>query len=133
MDHKVVGDRLTVVLHLGAENALAHKVGGAHHKQGHDHAHNGPDGAVWWRRRLLGRVCERERRGHLRNTSQRTVRSTVEPAPGRLTAADLVRVVGAVHVVVALLVLPDALAVGTGELVWGTTHLDRKGPCSFPV
>lgn len=43
-----------------------------------------------------------------------------------LTAAKLVRVVGAVHVVVALLVLPDALAVGTGELVWRTAHLKRK-------
>lgn len=35
----------------------------------------------------------------------------------KLTAAKLIRVVGAIHVVVALLVLPDALAVGTGELV----------------
>lgn len=45
---------------------------------------------------------------------------------GKLTAADLVRVVGAVHVVVTLLVFPDALPVGTGELVWRTPNLGRK-------
>lgn len=39
-----------------------------------------------------------------------------------LTAANLVRVVGAVHVVVALLVFADALAVGAGELVGGAAH-----------
>lgn len=35
----------------------------------------------------------------------------------RLTAADLIRVVGAVHVVVTLFVFSNALAVGAGELV----------------
>lgn len=45
-------------------------------------------------------------------------------SPWRLTAADLVRVVAAVHVVVALLVLPDALTVGAGELIGGTPDRD---------
>lgn len=44
----------------------------------------------------------------------------------KLTAANLIRVVRAVRVVVTLLVFPDALAVGTGELVWRTTNFKRK-------
>lgn len=40
----------------------------------------------------------------------------------RLTAARLVRVVHAVHVVVALLVLPNTLAVEAGELIGGTPN-----------
>lgn len=56
VNHEVVGDRFAIVFHLRAQNPLAHEVGGAHHKQRHDHAHDGPDGAVRRRRRLLGRV-----------------------------------------------------------------------------
>ncbi len=40
----------------------------------------------------------------------------------KLTAADLVRVVGTVHVVVTLLVFSDALTVGAGELIRRTAH-----------
>lgn len=43
-----------------------------------------------------------------------------------LTAANLVRVVGAVHVVVALLVFANALAVGAGELVRGAAHCGTR-------
>lgn len=42
-----------------------------------------------------------------------------------LTAADLVRVVGTVHVVVTLLVFPNALTVRTRELIRGTTNCHR--------
>lgn len=50
----------------------------------------------------------------------------------KLTAANLIRVVSAVHVVVTLLVFPDALAVGTGELVWRTTFFKRKSTSAVP-
>lgn len=45
----------------------------------------------------------------------------------RLTAAALVRVVRAVHVVVALLVFPDALTVRAGELIRRTAHCETHG------
>lgn len=44
----------------------------------------------------------------------------------RLTAADLVGVVRAVHVVVALLVFPDALTVGAGELIGRTANCNTS-------
>lgn len=44
-----------------------------------------------------------------------------------LTAANLIRVVGAIHVVVALLVFANALAVGAGELVRGASHCGTTG------
>lgn len=44
----------------------------------------------------------------------------------RLTAADLVRVVSTVHVVVALLVFTDALTIRAGELVWRTTYWETR-------
>lgn len=56
MDHKVIGDGFAIIFHLRAENALTHKVGGAHHEQRHDHAHDRTDGAVWWRWWLVGWV-----------------------------------------------------------------------------
>lgn len=56
VNHKVVGDRLAVVLHLRTEHALTHEVHGAHHEQRHYHAHDGADGVVGRRRRLLRRI-----------------------------------------------------------------------------
>lgn len=43
-----------------------------------------------------------------------------------LTAADFIRVVGTVHVIVALLVFSDALTVGAGELVGRTRHYEAN-------
>lgn len=54
--HKVVGHRLSVVLHLWAENPLAHKVDGTHHEERHHHRHDGANGLVRGGRGLLGRV-----------------------------------------------------------------------------
>lgn len=44
----------------------------------------------------------------------------------KLTASKLVRVICAVHVVVTLLVLANALAVGTAELVFITADCERE-------
>lgn len=41
---KIVGHGLAVVLHLRAQDALAHKVHGAHNKQRHHDADDGADG-----------------------------------------------------------------------------------------
>lgn len=53
--HKVVGHRLSIVLHLRAEYSLAHKVDGAHYEERHHHRHDGADGLVWRGRRLVCR------------------------------------------------------------------------------
>ena len=49
-----------------------------------------------------------------------------ERAGLRLTAANFIRVVRTVHVVVTLLVFPDALTISTGELIQRTTHCRQR-------
>lgn len=70
MDHEVVGDRLAVVLHVGAEDALADEVDGAHHEKRHHHGNDGADGAVG-RRRQLRRVCKYRRASAQRDHQNR--------------------------------------------------------------
>jgi len=61
VDHEVVGHRLAVLLHLGAEDALAHEVDGAHHEEHQHDAHDEADGVGGLRRGLLRGVwAERE-------------------------------------------------------------------------
>lgn len=54
---KIVGHGLAVVLHLRAQDALAHKVHSAHNKQRHHHTDDGADGVGGLGRRLLCGVC----------------------------------------------------------------------------
>lgn len=51
--HKVVGHRLSIVLHVRAENSLAHEIDGAHHEQRHHHCHDVANGLVGRGGRLL--------------------------------------------------------------------------------
>lgn len=71
VDHEIVGDRLSVFFHLRAKDALTDEIDGADHKQSHDHGHDGPDGGVGRRRRLLGGNWKHTRRRRRREMTLR--------------------------------------------------------------